>query len=85
MSSRAFIANVGGVCVVEITVEAQDAQAIILPAPTVTESQRAKPTMVEVRAVQAANVRAEELKMVEGDPADGAPHTPEVARRVYPV
>ena len=79
------MANVAGVCVVEMTVEVHDPHHRAFPAPVVAESQPAKPIMVEVPEVQAANVRAEELKIVDGDPADGVPQSPEVASRAYPV
>jgi hypothetical protein len=51
------------------------------PAPVEELSTMAKPTMVEVDAVQAAKVNAVELKMVQGVAEVGAPQSPEVARR----
>jgi hypothetical protein len=75
------MANVAGVCVVLMTVELQDPQAMTFPAPVEELSTMAKPTMVEVDAVQAAKVNAVELKMVQGVAEVGAPQSPEVARR----
>jgi hypothetical protein len=76
---------VGGVCVVEIVVEAQLAHIRTFPAPTVEASQRANPVMTFDPEVQAAKVKAVELKMVEGAACVGAPQPEAVARRAYPV
>jgi hypothetical protein len=76
-----LIANVAGVWVVEITVEVHEPHAMTFPAPVVTESTIANPTMVEVEPVQAAKVMADELKIVHGVAEVGEPQSPEVAIR----
>jgi len=70
---------------VEIVVEAHEAHSKTLPAATVEASQSAKPVTALEPPVQAANVRAVELKMVEGAAAVGVPHPEAVASRAYPV
>jgi hypothetical protein len=82
-------ATVGGVCVVEITVDVADPHRSMFPAPVVPESQIAQPTIVLEPAVHAGNVIVP-LLLVD----DAAPAPPELALfhaaafndcRAYPV
>lgn len=86
---RPLALTVGGVWVVLITVDVQDPQTSMFPAPVVAESQSAQPMMVLDPAVHAANVRVPLLVLEDAPPAP-----PELAlfhaaafidRRAYPV
>jgi hypothetical protein len=73
-NDKALAAMVGGVCVVEITVDVNDPNQIMFPAPTVAESQIVNPSSVAPVPVQFPNVIVDAFADTDGVAVVAAVH-----------